>query len=167
VTDLHDSNQHIWSDISVQMLWSAVGVETVYALYIHWNWCLCSKFIDSFEGENNKKENIRSFKLSLIRSYRIQRIPFHSSRWHFVTKSSMFAGSSSMGSTVDSGWNHHIIVSASSVAAHQVAEWVTEFGVEEKYPVSLQVQRMVTSCLSYCSSYVPIGSGIQVSACYH
>jgi hypothetical protein len=26
------------------------------SVYINWNWCLCSKFMDSFEGENNSKE---------------------------------------------------------------------------------------------------------------
>jgi hypothetical protein len=98
------------------------------AQYINWNWCLCSKFIDSFEGENNKKENVSSFKLSLMRSYDIQRIPFHSSGWHFLTNSSMFAWTSPIGDArmkqygiyrikcskwdlqLTGGWNHHIIL---------------------------------------------------------
>jgi hypothetical protein len=46
------------------------------SLYINWNWCSGSKFIDSFEGENNsKKEKDRYFQLngqSLMHSYQFR-----------------------------------------------------------------------------------------------
>lgn len=61
VIDIDDSNQQILSYIVLICREVLLVLNLYSAVYISWNWCLCSKFIDRIEGENNNKKGISNW----------------------------------------------------------------------------------------------------------